>query len=45
MSDKLVDIRSLSVEELIAYFEKVGEKAYRAKQVYEWLWKKTSCFF
>ncbi len=45
MSDKLIDIRSLSVDELIAYFAKEGEKPYRAKQVYEWLWKKQAVSF
>jgi 23S rRNA (adenine2503-C2)-methyltransferase len=34
------NIRTLSLEELIAYFEKMGDKKYRAKQVWEWLWKK-----
>ena len=34
------NIRTLSLEELIAYFETIGEKKYRAKQVWEWLWKK-----
>ena len=40
-----IDIRSLSLDELIAYFEKLGEKPYRAKQVYEWLWKKQAVSF
>ena len=34
------DIRTLSLEELIAYFEKHGEKSFRAKQVYDWIWSK-----
>lgn len=34
------NIRTLSLEELISYFETIGEKKYRAKQVWEWLWKK-----
>ncbi|HFX18258.1 MAG TPA: 23S rRNA (adenine(2503)-C(2))-methyltransferase RlmN [Flavobacteriales bacterium] len=34
------NIRSFSLEELTDFFVKNGEKAYRAKQVYEWLWKK-----
>lgn len=34
------NIRTLSLEELIAYFEEIGDKKYRAKQVWEWLWKK-----
>ncbi len=34
------NIRHLSLDELVAYFEQMGEKKFRAKQVYEWLWKK-----
>jgi 23S rRNA (adenine2503-C2)-methyltransferase len=34
------NIRSLSKEELSAFFIEKGEKAFRAKQTYEWLWKK-----
>ena len=45
MSEKLIDIRSLNIEELITFFEREGEKAYRAKQVYEWLWKKQAVSF
>lgn len=37
---KQKDIRKLSREELMEYFESIGEKAFRGKQVYEWLWKK-----
>jgi len=33
------DIRTQSLEELQAYFEKLGEPKYRAGQVYDWLWK------
>ncbi|MBC6490466.1 23S rRNA (adenine(2503)-C(2))-methyltransferase RlmN [Flavihumibacter stibioxidans] len=32
------NIRHLSKEELEQYFEQLGEKKFRAKQVYEWLW-------
>ena len=39
-AEKLIDIRSLSVDELIQLFAAQNEKPYRAKQVYEWLWKK-----
>ncbi|MFD0750561.1 23S rRNA (adenine(2503)-C(2))-methyltransferase RlmN [Mucilaginibacter calamicampi] len=38
-----IDIRSLSLESLQKHFSKMNEKGFRAKQVYEWLWKK-SCF-
>lgn len=34
------NIRQLSREELEAYFEEIGEKKFRARQVYEWLWAK-----
>lgn len=37
----LTDIRSLSFEEIKAAFSEMGEKPFRAKQVYEWLWKKS----
>jgi 23S rRNA (adenine2503-C2)-methyltransferase len=37
------DIRSLDLPELQEHFTRMGEKNFRAKQVYEWLWKK-SCF-
>lgn len=36
------DIRQLSLEELTAYFITIGDKPFRAKQVYEWLWKKSA---
>lgn len=34
------DIRKFSREELEELFKKMGEKAFRAKQVHEWLWQK-----
>ena len=34
------DIRKLSQDELIDAFAKINEPKFRAKQVYEWLWKK-----
>jgi 23S rRNA (adenine2503-C2)-methyltransferase len=34
------NIRHLSLSELETYFETLGEKKFRAKQVYEWLWQK-----
>ncbi|MBL7943305.1 MAG: 23S rRNA (adenine(2503)-C(2))-methyltransferase RlmN [Flavobacteriales bacterium] len=34
------DIRSLTQEGLLAFFEERGEPKYRAKQVLEWLWQK-----
>jgi len=38
-----IDIRSLSLPALQQHFAQMGEKSFRAKQVYEWLWQK-SCF-
>jgi 23S rRNA (adenine2503-C2)-methyltransferase len=32
------NIRQLSLSELEQYFEEIGEKKFRAKQVHEWLW-------
>ncbi|WP_124642970.1 MULTISPECIES: 23S rRNA (adenine(2503)-C(2))-methyltransferase RlmN [Amniculibacterium] len=34
------DIRTLSLEQLKEYFQTIGEKPFRAKQVYDWLWSK-----
>lgn len=34
------NIRHLSLPELEAFFEEKGEKKFRAKQVYEWIWLK-----
>src|SRR3954469_13820857 len=39
------DIRKFSVEELAKEFEKMGEPKFRAKQVHEWLWKKSARSF
>jgi 23S rRNA (adenine2503-C2)-methyltransferase len=39
------DIRLLSKEALTAYFATIGEKPFRAKQVYEWIWKKSARSF
>ena len=39
------DIRQLSLEELQAVMKELGEPKFRAKQVYEWLWKKSAHTF
>lgn len=44
MSEKQ-NIRSLTKGELTAFFVEQNEKAFRAKQVYEWLWKKGATSF
>ncbi len=36
------DVRKMSLEELEAYFTEIGEKKFRARQVYEWLWRKSA---
>ena len=39
------DIRKESLESLISYFESIGEKKFRAHQVWEWLWIKSAQSF
>ena len=34
------NIRQLSLQELEHYFDSIGDKKFRAKQVWEWLWQK-----
>src|SRR5690348_13135304 len=34
------NIRNHSLPDLEQYFSEIGEKKFRAKQVYEWLWQK-----
>ncbi len=41
MHKELRDIRQLSLEEIETFFIENGERSFRAKQVYEWLWKKS----
>jgi 23S rRNA (adenine2503-C2)-methyltransferase len=36
------DIRKLKLDELKEFFVNHGEKAFRAQQVYEWLWQKSA---
>jgi 23S rRNA (adenine2503-C2)-methyltransferase len=45
MSDSLINIRNLSLEELTLQITGFGEPKFRAKQVYEWLWKKNARSF
>lgn len=42
---KKQNIRSFSKEALIEQLEALGEKSFRAKQIYEWLWKKNARSF
>ncbi len=39
------DIRSLSLQEITEKITALGEPAFRAKQIYEWLWKKSARSF
>lgn len=45
MASSKKNIRSLSLEELKEFFVSQGDKAFRGKQVYEWLWKKSARTF
>ena len=45
MIEKKRDIRGLSQEAIIAFFEAHNEKSFRAKQVYQWLWQKSASSF
>ncbi len=39
------NIRTLSLDELTEYFKTIGEKKFRTKQVWEWLWQKHATSF
>lgn len=44
MSEK-IDIKSLNIKELTAFLEEMGEKKFRAKQIYQWIHEKhVDCF-
>ena len=45
MTETKQNIRLLTLDELKNYFIEIGEKSFRAKQVYEWLWKKSAMNF
>ena len=45
MTNGKKDIRTLTLEELASFFEERSEKKFRAKQVMEWLWKKSAGSF
>jgi len=40
VTDEKIDVRRLTLEALEKYFSEIGEKSFRAKQVYSWLWEK-----
>ena len=37
---ELFDLKSATLEELQTFFAQIGQKPFRAKQVYEWMHKK-----
>ena len=39
------DIKSMNLEELKSYMESIGEKPFRAKQLYEWMHEKQAASF
>jgi len=41
----MTDIRNLSFEELSSWFSGIGEKQFRAAQVFEWIYKKDASTF
>lgn len=43
--DNKKDIRQFSLEEIKLAVEEVGEKAFKAKQIYDWLWVKSATSF
>jgi 23S rRNA (adenine2503-C2)-methyltransferase len=45
LTKQKIDIRTLSQEDLQKFFEDNNEKKFRAKQVFEWLWKKSARSF
>lgn len=45
MKAKKTDIRNLDLQAIKTHFIDMGEKPFRAQQVYEWLWKKSCTDF
>jgi 23S rRNA (adenine2503-C2)-methyltransferase len=45
VENKKKDIRQLSKNELLEQMSLLGEKPFRARQIYEWLWKKSAQSF
>ena len=40
----MIDIKSMNLEEMSAYFKEVGQPAFRAKQVFQWLHRGVTSF-
>lgn len=45
MADKKKDIRQFTLDQLINDITELGEKPFRARQIFEWLWKKSAVDF
>ena len=45
VTTEMKNIRELSLDEITKFFIEKGEKSFRAKQVYEWLWQKSARSF
>jgi 23S rRNA (adenine2503-C2)-methyltransferase len=45
MTNSKANIRNLTLEELKVSMEKLGEKSFRSKQIFEWLWQKNAATF
>jgi 23S rRNA (adenine2503-C2)-methyltransferase len=43
--EKKPNIRTISEKDLLSFFDEIGEKPFRIKQVNEWLWKKAARSF
>jgi len=39
---KLIDLRKEKTEKLVEFLKPIGDKAFKAKQINEWLWKKSA---
>lgn len=45
MSDHKTDIRKLSLEEITTHVTDLGDKPFKAKQIYDWIWVKSCTDF
>ncbi len=45
MTNELKDIRKMDLNEVMQFMLDIGEPKFRAKQIYEWLWKKHATSF
>ena len=40
----MVDLKSMTMEEMTAFFKELGQPAFRAKQVFQWLHRGAASF-